>query len=884
MNTLLQTVFSIFILLGAKSVHAQQEKDAFIDTLSTRILKEAILFPQEKIYVQINKPYYITGETIWFRAHLADALSLQPDSVSRYVYGELINPHDSIVSRVKIRPTDGAYSGYIDLPEDLPEGEYQLRYYTRFMENIDEHYFFKRKITVGDPLSALYRTEASFQYENESKKKMIADLRFVDAEEQKTIMPESVYIRNQAGNIGKIKTDGDSVFHVTLPAASDGNANSIYVEYTYLGRIHRQFMPTTITEEDYHVDFFPEGGNIVTDNYNKIAFKAINHNGLGEDVTGCVVNDSGDTITTFRSDHLGMGTFILNPLSQSKYRVVCTNRNNQTKTFDLPEASPQAISLQTAFRKEYLYIDLRKPADFVLSDSLYLTVLCRGMLTSVIKWNSQNNLITIDKNKLPTGVIHIMLIDQHSNPISERLVFNRNKGDIVKHTFSSDKEAYRKREEVEILVDLSDSQNLPLFADLSVSVTDDKDIKPDSCVNILSSLLLTSDLTGHIENPAYYFENDDVETNRNLDMLMMTQGWRRYNVIEAAKGEIKMPTIPVETSQQISGTVKGGLLMNRGGAKLPITIISARYNLFAEGVTGDKGRFTFKGFELPDSTKYMLQGQTKKGGSRVELIVDEERFPPAGKQLPALHHSFDRDVFDDYMEKADQQYTLENGMRIINLKGVEVTARKRSASKGSSIYSSGFNTSFTAEDIEESNAIDIFHLLMGVAGVNVSGEQITIRDNPGPPLILVDDLEVEVSELSFIPIQEVKEVEIAKGPEAAIFGFRGANGAIMVTTKRGEPSRPPAPSFNIKTVTPLGYQITKEFYTPKYETIEEIRNPKPDLRSNIYWNPSVKTDKTGKASISFYTADTPSTYSIILEGITTDGKIVHIEEKIDKVY
>ena len=86
------------------------------------------IFPQEKICLHTDKPYYISGEQIWFRAHMVDASTHISTTLnnhipaSLYVYVELINPHDEVVCRVKIRENDGTYYGSLLIPDTIPEG------------------------------------------------------------------------------------------------------------------------------------------------------------------------------------------------------------------------------------------------------------------------------------------------------------------------------------------------------------------------------------------------------------------------------------------------------------------------------------------------------------------------------------------------------------------------------------------------------------------------------------------------------------------------------------------------------------------------------------------------------------------------------------------
>ncbi|MFV0539351.1 MAG: TonB-dependent receptor [Dysgonomonas sp.] len=191
------------------------------------------------------------------------------------------------------------------------------------------------------------------------------------------------------------------------------------------------------------------------------------------------------------------------------------------------------------------------------------------------------------------------------------------------------------------------------------------------------------------------------------------------------------------------------------------------------------------------------------------------------------------------------------------------------------------NPRISHKEFEKSNPADIFHILRNFAGVQVSGNNISIRGGK-QPLILVDDMQYEIDMLSDIPISDIDEVEIIKDGTAAIFGMRGGNDVIMITTKRGEINFKNEDKFNIKSITPLGYQVTKEFYSPQYVTKEQKSATEPDLRTTVYWNPNVKITESGKADINFYTADASTTYSVVIEGITSDGSLIHSVHKISR--
>lgn len=897
----------LFVLFCLE-LFSQQGGITVVDTLQARFDRQLTVYPQEKIYLQTDKSSYIMGETIWLRAHLVDGAFHLPDTTSRYVYIELSAPDDSIIHRIKIRPDKGAYGGHIDLPEDMAAGDYELCSYTRYMENQGEDLFFKRRIRIEDPFSALYKTDVSFAYKGDSKQDISVQVKFTEIASGKAIIPDRMRIKKKRDlSDVKIKVSSDSIIRFSIKQSKTEVKEALYIECVYLDKYHKEYLPINLVENDFDVAFFPEGGNLLADCNNKIAFKAINTKGMGEDISGIVVSAEGDTLTAFGSEHLGMGFFFFNPKPDMSYHVLCYDKYNNEKRFVLPEASIDQVALKTTWRSDALWVEVEKSSDMTVSQPLYLSIHSRGVLLKTVEWD--NTILSFKKDALPSGVIHLLLIDSQMRPISERLVFNMNENDLVYSTFKSDKGSYKKREHVKASLHLKDDNGKPLLADLSVSVTDDYDITPDTCVNILTHLLLTSDLRGYIENPSYYF-NKSNKVVLHLDLLMMTQGWRRYNIEKILQGEIEIPSIKKEFAQTITGEVKGGFFMNRKNAGYPVTLMAIEHAYIDETITDEKSQFIFRNFEMPDSTTFVIQGNTLKGGDGVEIFLNEEIFPIIHHQ-PRLTNVKAVNVkrYAEYIQKADQKYLLENGMRIIHLDEVEVTAKKINMEERlfRNPYSSPHNTFISNEEIEKNPFHSIYDLLRKVPGVYVSENKDVSFRGGKMPLIVIDGLPfhirsssspkdlVEIKEAEYnidnlVPYSEIYEIEIAKSASGGVvFGGKGMNGAIMITTKRGayfsskevlEKVREIEKQYNVKHIVPLGYQVSKQFYSPKYEADLQFENNIPDLRSTIYWNPSLKTDNEGRVNFDFYTADSKTSYTVILEGVTSEGKLVYIREKI----
>ena len=140
-----------------------REKTDTLD-IQQRILDYYRQVPQEIIYVHTDRPYYVPGDTVWFRAHLVDAVTHTPISRSRYVYAELLdNAIDTLVQRIIVKcDSDGVFANAILLPKTIKGGSYTLAAYTQWMRNFPvERFYYKQLTVVGNSTSVTVASTAS---------------------------------------------------------------------------------------------------------------------------------------------------------------------------------------------------------------------------------------------------------------------------------------------------------------------------------------------------------------------------------------------------------------------------------------------------------------------------------------------------------------------------------------------------------------------------------------------------------------------------------------------------------------------------------------------------------------------------------------------------
>ena len=361
---------------------------------------------------------------------------------------------------------------------------------------------------------------------------------------------------------------------------------------------------------DFDVKFFPEGGALLSIPHQNVAFKAQGADGFSKEVEGFLFNSKGDTLTNFRSEHNGMGIFTMNPVNNETYYVTVRTNDSITKRFDLPAIEPKGISIAMSHYKQEIRYEIQKTEATEWPQKLFLLAHTRGKLAILQPINPKRTFGKMNDSLFTEGITHFMLIDEQGNALSERLIF------VPDHKpnqwqITADQPTYGKREKVSLQIAAKDNEGNPVEGTFSVSITDRKSIQPDSLAdNILSNLLLTSDLKGYVEDPAYYFLNQDARTLRSIDYLMMTHGWRRHKMENVLRTPSLNFTNYIEKGQTISGRIMGffGANVKKG----PICVLAPKYNIIATTETDEKGQFIVN-TSFRDSTTFLVQARTKKG-------------------------------------------------------------------------------------------------------------------------------------------------------------------------------------------------------------------------------------------------------------------------------
>ena len=661
----------------------------------------------EKLWLHLDKPYYGAGDTIWFRAYLTDAATLRSDTLSNYIYVDLFDRKNKLISAKKIKRDSIGFANNLYIPDTLSAGEYTLQAYTGWMLNFSPDVFFQKNILIGGGSTDALKSSITYTPEQ-------AIVRFTDANGFPVTDTEASFVLYDKNNkrllSDRQQTTSTGALFVSLPPDSLIQGSYVEARISSNGKKYERTFFIKPPTRSFAVQFLPEGGHLVAGSPQIIAFKAEGSDGYPVDVSGSVLNHAGDTAARFSSEHEGMGTFLLTPQPGETYRAISSCDTLSVFT-SLPTVQAEACALtatQTGNNLRYRILGTVPAGSMLIAHT-------RGSCHFVHPVTPNNPEGLIKTDSLPEGILHLLLADSTGQPRTERLIYLSRPKEQWQLTL--DKPSYGKREKVTVNLAL-EREGKPLAGDFSVSVTDANTIKTDSLAeNIRSYLLLTSDLKGYIHNPGYYFLDDSPARRHYLDLVMLTHGWRRFNTENLFHPEPFTPKHYVEHGQYISGHVK--TLGNKNAKLADVTAMAMnRKNIIGSAVTDSAGYFTMEGLDFQDTTYFLVSSKNKRGRVPYNVSVDTLYPRPVFKPLhpfPGSERLMARqEHMNKYMDNIKDRYSSTDGMKEYDIQEVTVTAtdpRRPRLSISGTIYDT---TSFG-----KFKDVSLYNYLLRIPGIYV---------------------------------------------------------------------------------------------------------------------------------------------------------------------
>lgn len=662
--------------------------------------------------------------------------------------------------------------------------------------------------------------------------------------------------------------------------------------------------PPVVTSNDSKVEmqFFPEGGALVNGLRSKVAFKAVNADGIAEEVQGSIIDNAGNEVATFTSQHLGMGAFPLQPATGKQYIAKVTTADGSRFSVLLPQSADAGYSL-TINNSPGDSIYVKVSAKNVTDTAFYLLAQSGGKYyyAAAHKLEDKTYAEAIEKSRFPTGIVQFALFGQNGEPLNNRVVFIQH-DDRLKLEVNTDKQSYAPGEEVKLSISAKDNDNQPVAGTFSVSVTDESQAPGDEAAEntIVSDILLQSETGGLITGANYYFINPTEKTKTDLDLLMLTQAYHRFTWQKILADKDSILYKP-EKGFTISGSVStpGGKPVAKG----KVILTSTKNMLVLDTLTGNNGKFAFENIVLPDTARLVINARQANGKENVVLTIDKPDFPAINpinrKQVGYIANHFKPDA--EQVKQAYAVWRQDSLGHTIMLKEVKVkdkpidpfhpdytkilkySANLNGPGVANQVYLAGDEllkyTTLPEALAGKLNDVELpWKPSFGKgAGAAYSRREI-MRHLTGPakPMaIYINGVQGPPDALNWINPADVYSVEVlTSAMYSSIYGSDAAGGALIVTLKNGSE----IPDRQIMSPGLIMYRYNGFYKAFQFKLLNFSATrgvTAAGNRETICWLPeiSIGNDTTAR----FFNKEGKAPCRVIAEGIGGDGQMCRQE-------
>lgn len=891
----LKTIVIFAFLISIKLTAYSQQDSIPITTILEENSKLNMEFPLEKVHVHFDKPYYAVGDTVWFKAYLTSIQNI-PSPLSKIVYLDVVTSRDSLVETIKLPVMNSVATGSISLSHlNFEQGNYHIRAYTRWMLNFSPAYFFTHNLYVGNSINKELSTHITLTNSTTDKNvKVNAGISFKNEANrplQNRKVSWEVIADYDRISRGRGITDGNGFLALDFTSSRDvpiREGKLITTLEVGKNEFLKTSFPLTSVNSENDVQFFPEGGELVSDLPTQVAFKAIRSDGLGIEIKGDIVDAAGNTIASLSSEHLGMGKFTFIPQVNGVYFANINFSDGTKGTFQLPAVKAEGISLAVD-NSDPLNLKFKINANPAylkknFNKGFYIVGRSGGVVYYAAQSVLRNQVHTgsVPKSNFPSGIAQLSILSTTGKVLSERVAFVL-QNDTLNMSLKADLPSYKTRQKVNMKFHAAIADQ-PVLGNFSVSVIDESKvpINEDNETTIVSNLLLSSDIEGYIEKPNYYFSKTDTERLAKLDLLMLTQGYRRY----LYKDIISAQTPPVGFLPEHALSVSGIIRRSDGMplAQNQILLQIPEKSFYKDGITDDKGRFIFTDLIFQDSVEAIINARGSSSARNLMINVDGEPYPALSKNINAADELLNIDsVLGTYLENSK----LQNSTGFL-LKEVQIEGRikKPSHTDHSALTGLAMLADFTTEGDQLSGCTILINCLSTVMGLTYVDNflYITRTYNSGnrvPAEIYVGGMPVDINYLHNLQTSGVESIEVFLNDGLTGINQRSNTSGVVVINLKETPKGQQLskqefnelfPPTNIMKFMPKGYSVERAFYVPRYTGPRTSLQSK-DSRSTIHWNPLILTNESGDAEFEYFTADDKGTYRVVIEGIDSDGHI-----------
>jgi len=862
-------------------------------------------YPLEMIYLHTDRTFYQPGDRIWMKAYVTDAALNLKEALSEMATVELVNPRGGVDKTFSVYVKDGVGATSYQLPHNAPGGLYKLRIYTAWMRNFDENDAYTKEIFVQKAQMPLLLMNLDFERKAYSAGDEIQANLEVKTQQNEPLsnypLTYTVHVEGKNVHTAQTRTDHNGKIALTavLPPTIHSSDGILNVMIAYEGNTEAISRSIPIVVNSLNMRFFPEGGYLINRVEGNLAFKITNEFGKPADAEGEIRDHSGEVVARFRSEWMGLGSVAFTPQEGKKYHAVITSPQGIIGRYELPEALNDAYSMRISFPK--LKNRLRVYVHTPNLEPYFITITSGEMLiTRDFTGSAEIQRHSVDVSMLPDGLARVTLLNRQGTEQCERLVYVGNRAPMT-IKITPDKTEYLPGEQVKLDIETRDANDSPVQANLSLAVIDDKihAFADDRQDNILSWLLMSSELKDKVEDASYYFNPDKEKAMQSIDYVLLTHGWRRFTWRDVNHPNIDLKSYPASVGF-VGGTVRykntqtgipadvwlvsygeektvSHLRTNASGKFLFTNVDrSGKIQLIANAIRFDNKRIEIDtvSMDLKSVQKMLEDKQTiQRVQPRNGIIVEGEKVGEETEKSTGFFSDLD-DLGDSHAleEVVVAAYgMLKKANLTASVEVVHSEALRLAGNMSEVLQGRVAGLSVTSSESLPGGSADI--KIRGVGAIYGNSSRAG-----GEPLYIVDGYPMDNNVLKTININDITSITVLKDASAtAVYGSPATGGAIIITTNNKNWVLPKYKTLGkpltfepkyVSVVIPAipAVSALRETYNP-HNYVKRAGQQRTDFRRTLYWNPNINTDSSGKASVSLYNSDAVGGFRVIAEGI-----------------
>lgn len=854
-------------------------------------------FEKEKTYIQTNHVFYKPGEEMYFKIYVVKGNNNLPAEDSKVVNFQIIDPAGSVVKKLKYEITNGYAQGYFYFDDDMKGGIYKIRAFTNWMQNEEGKNAFEKEITLQKIVSPRILMKLDFpkkgygpgdEVSADFSMRSLSSLPIPFYEADYTVMHNGETISE-----GKLVTDkeGKKLLTFKLPDVLKSSDALLNIKVNFDGFTESISRNIPIVLNNLDVKFLPEGGTFINGIEQNIAFKILDEFEKPVDAVLALYNQNHEKVNEISAYNFGMGSFRFMPENGETYYAKVIKPENINQIFNFPVAKNEGVVLN--IRNE------NRKLTFTIISTQEKTITLKGsfrgkeLYSKVILLKNGMNFLEIEEKDFPAGICRFTILENNI-PVAERIVFTNKKNQLnIKAT--PVKKHYQPREKVILNIETTDENSMPIPANLGLSVVDDKlwTYADDKQNHLISWLLMDSELKGKIEKPQFYFDKKEEKADKSLDLVMLTNGYRYFELIPEVLKTSKYKYLP-EKKNTIYGVVEDE---NKKTVKADVFLVSTNDKKMLKQAVAENGKFYFSDLNVGNSYKIIAKSYQPKQKLKIRILSYNLDINPLEKQK--LSNIDVEEIIKEAEKKEEVIKENKNNTSQLNKpvysktdtvknKSIEevVVLGYSSIAKSKSIVAS--NTIASSLEIQNPNVPSLLNgkaagVIVTPVGQAGASAQIRIRGAASiankNPLFIVDGAPVENFNTTINP-NDINSITILKDAAAtALYGSRASNGVVIINSYKNGSSHikldiTPKSYIAVESLPSgrlVSYAAGRKFAYPEYETTNT--SYRFDYREALYWNPVVETDKNGKAKVEFYNSDANSTFRVMTEGISATGLV-----------